>query len=431
MRKAVVVGSGAGGAAVAKELQGFFDVIVLEAGKEFRRFRTDLRKIERLKKAGLLFNEKWIEALFPAMRIRKGSGGMVLVSGRGTGGTTPLATANALRLDRDLKDLGIDLDPEFNELENEIPVTTAHQEFWNENTRRLFDAFAALGLRPDLMPKMGRFENCAACGKCTLGCPNGVKWDSRQFLVSAARKGATVRTGITATKVRIRGGAALGVEARTGTRRLFFPADAVVLAAGGFGTPPLLERSGIAAEARFFVDPVLCVAARLKHSHQNRDIPMPFFARKEGYILSPYFDYLSYFFNRDWRPPAGGILSLMIKLADDDRGFSRTRKVEKILSGKDREKLKEAADICAEILGSLGIRKEDLFFGTLNAGHPGGGLPLDRLSASSFHDPRLPENLYVADASLLPRSLGAPPTLTIMALAKRIARLVIRKFADG
>jgi choline dehydrogenase-like flavoprotein len=29
----------------------------------------------------------------------------------------------------------------------------------------------------------------------------------------------------------------------------------------------------------------------------------------------------------------------------------------------------------------------------------------------------------VADASLLPRSMGNPPSLTIMALAKRVARL--------
>jgi len=33
MKKAIVVGSGAGGATAAKELQGAFDVTLLEAGK--------------------------------------------------------------------------------------------------------------------------------------------------------------------------------------------------------------------------------------------------------------------------------------------------------------------------------------------------------------------------------------------------------------
>jgi choline dehydrogenase-like flavoprotein len=35
----------------------------------------------------------------------------------------------------------------------------------------------------------------------------------------------------------------------------------------------------------------------------------------------------------------------------------------------------------------------------------------------------------VADASLLPESLGRPPILTIMALATRIARLCAERFA--
>ena len=70
-----------------------------------------------------------------------------------------------------------------------------------------------------------------------------------------------------------------------------------------------------------------------------------------------------------------------------------------------------------------GVDKSRLFFGTLNAGHPGGMLPLNAAQAKTFHDPRLPENVFVADASLFPAALGNPPILTIMAMAKRIASL--------
>ena len=62
--------------------------------------------------------------------------------------------------------------------------------------------------------------------------------------------------------------------------------------------------------------------------------------------------------------------------------------------------------------------------GTRNAGHPGGMLPLTENEKASLHHPSLPDNLYVADATILPRSMGNPPMLTIMALAKKIAGLL-------
>jgi choline dehydrogenase-like flavoprotein len=77
--------------------------------------------------------------------------------------------------------------------------------------------------------------------------------------------------------------------------------------------------------------------------------------------------------------------------------------------------------VCEEILARLGVRRETMFLGTLNAGHPGGVLPLTCDDAEDLHAARLPDNLYVADASLLPRSFGKPPSLTIMALARRVA----------
>jgi choline dehydrogenase-like flavoprotein len=71
----------------------------------------------------------------------------------------------------------------------------------------------------------------------------------------------------------------------------------------------------------------------------------------------------------------------------------------------------------------MGVKKENIFLGTINAGHPGGMLPLQAVNAQNLHPDVLPENLYVADATLFPKSLGNPPILTIMALAKRISRV--------
>ena len=94
MNRAVVVGSGAGGAMCARELQGKYQVTVLEAGREFRPFAADLGLIAKLRGSGLLFDAREIEWLFPAMSIRKADAGMLVVSGRATGGTTTLGTGN-------------------------------------------------------------------------------------------------------------------------------------------------------------------------------------------------------------------------------------------------------------------------------------------------------------------------------------------------
>jgi choline dehydrogenase-like flavoprotein len=271
---------------------------------------------------------------------------------------------------------------------------------------------------------MGRHERCRNCGRCVLGCPHGIKWDSREFLKDATAKGAKLETGVRVERLEIRGGEATGVWVRKGIRRRFVPADFVVISAGGLGTPAILAASGFPGEPRLFVDPVLCVAAPYPGARQNIELPMPFYIQKQGFMISPYFDHLSFFFNRRWKPPAENILSLMIKLADEGQGSVENGRIRKTLTPGDKAKLSEATALCTEMFGRLGIPEKDLFLGTLNAGHPGGMFPLTRAEAKTLHHDRLPGNVYIADASLLPAALGRPPILTIMALAKAVARRI-------
>lgn len=425
MKKAIVVGSGAGGATIAKELQGHYEVTVLEAGKEFKPFGMKLEDLEQLKRFKLFFDEREIQFVIPAFKIRRITDEMILINGIGLGGTTTICTGNALRMDQHLKTLGIDLDPEFEEVFQEIPVTTAHQKKWHKVTRSLFAIFQELDLKPQPMPKMGEYEHCLHCGRCQLGCPNGIKWDSRRFLKIAQEKGAEVITGCCVESVVIKDGRATGVEAKNGWTHHFFPADLVVLAAGGLGTPVILDQSGISCEPHLFVDPVLCVAGRSPKIMQHKEITMPFVSIQEHIILSPYFDHLSFFFNPDWRLHTDDIVSIMIKLADDGYGNISRQGVEKALTDQDRCRLDEGVVICKEILRRFGVSQEDIILGTIIAGHPGGMLPLTEKETSNFHSDRLPENLYVADASLLPKSLGNPPILTIIAMAKRISKICL------
>ena len=434
MKRAIVVGSGAGGAMAARELAATFEVTVLEEGPEFKPFDHDLGRLARMRSTGLFVDPRMIRALFPAMRMRMAADRMALVCGAATGGTTTLATGNALRCDDALLQLGIDLGPEFGALLAELPVSTDHERRWRPVTRELFSACDKLGLKPTVTPKLVDYSRCVRCGRCVLGCPTGAKWDSRDHLRQAIARGARVLTGTKVERVLLGGSGqetsrATGVVVRRRGRTRFLPADLVVLAAGGFGTPAILRSSGLATQDRLFVDPVLCVAAPAEGSFSDQEVPMPFFTEGDGYIISPYFDYLSFFFERSWKRPGCDIVSLMIKLADTESGSVSGRgKVTKALSARDRQRLAAATESCVEILGSLGARRDSIFLGMLNAGHPGGTVPLTGRERDQLHSDDLPRNIYVADASLLPRSLGKPPSLTIMALAMRVAEVCKERF---
>lgn len=417
---ALVIGTGAGGAMMARELSETYSVTVLERGGPFHPFSLPVGKLSSLRKSGLFLDERMITPLLPSMRIAK-TGDMVLVRGIGVGGTTTLATGNAVRYDGALRDIGLDLDPEFARLQEELPITTAHQDRWTECTWKMYRLFEEMGLDPVVTPKFLDASRCAGCGHCAIGCPTGAKWDTRALLSEALSRGAVLHTGCRVMKLETEGDqvSAVLVKEHGKTRR--YQADLVVLCAGGIGTPEILESSGIACQDTLFVDPVLCVAGPLPGLGQDRQLLMPFISQQEGYILSPYMDYLSFFFHRQWRSPMRDLASIMIKLADEEKGGLEGRKVRKTLTEKDKEGLQSAAQICGEFLERLGVSREAQFLGILNAGHPGGMLPLTAAEEESLHSPLLPANLYLADATLLPRAMGNPPILTILALSMRIA----------
>ncbi len=422
-RTAIVVGTGAGGAMAARELQGRYQVTLLEAGRAFKPFSLPVNKLAGLRRTGLFLDERMIRPLLPAMKVAK-TPDMVLVWGEGVGGTTTLATGNAVRCDGALRELGIDLGAEFEALCRELPISTDHQANWTDCTRRMFQIFEDMGLSPVATPKFTDAARCVDCGHCAIGCPTGAKWDTRALVEQAVSAGAQLVTGCRVTGLGIEGGRVRSVHARHGGRKCSYQADLVVLAAGGLGTPLILESAGIPCEKTLFVDPVLCVAGPLAGFGQDRQLLMPFISQQDGYILSPYMDYLSFFFNKHWRLPMRDIASVMIKLADEETGAVNDRGIDKRMTALDETRMKAAVLQCREILKRLGVPEEKQFLGTLNAGHPGGMLPLTEKERDTLHDPRLPENLYVADATILPRAMGNPPMLTIMALAKKIAAML-------
>lgn len=423
-KTAIVIGSGAGGAVVALELLEKYDVTILEAGGDFKPFSASLEKLATLRPTGIYRDENQIKMFVPNMSIDK-SEEIAIARGIGVGGTTTLATGNAARFDESLKEIGINLDEEFDYYLNTLDISTEHQKKWNDGTKKLFKTCEDMGLNPVVMPKLIDANRCINCSHCAIGCPTDAKWDTRALVDEALEKGAQIIKNCKVTDFTIENNTVTQVNAKVKGKTKTFEADLIVLAAGGLGSPVILENSGIKCEDTLFVDPLICVAGESPDFNQHKQLLMSFYCKQDGFILSPYIDYLSFFFNKDWRLPAKDIACIMIKMADEENGKMDGEKVQKKMTDKDWSTMNKAIDLCHEILEKMDIPRDKQFVGLLNAGHPAGMLPLTENEKDTLHNPSLPENLYVADATILPKTMGFPPMLTIMALAKKIASVIL------
>jgi len=156
--------------------------------------------------------------------------------------------------------------------------------------------------------------------------------------------------------------------------------------------------------------------------------PMAWFIKEDNYILSPYFDLLSYWFHRPWKEvSADDRVGMMIKLADVEQGsVDANGTVTKALTDLDRKRLEDAKVNAIKIMEASGVAGP-FVDGMIHGGHLGGTVPLTSNDVKTMHPSWLPENLWVADLSLMPRSQGLPAMLTTSALALRVSKQIIEE----
>lgn len=425
--RAIVVGTGAGGATAARELANAgFEVIILEAGKEFKPFRRLLSLAEPFRRTGLLGSEKTFTRLFPPMDIMRSSDELVLVRGMATGGSTVLSCGNMVRAEHGLKEIGLDLTPEFEKIEKDIGVTEFPRKRWQPITEKMFEAAEKLGLEPKATPKAVDSIKCVSCGLCELGCTTDARWDSRRFLDDAINAGAVLFTSSPVEKVIIENGQAKGVI--VGSKAI--KADIVVLAAGGIGTAQILKASGLPAKDNLWVDIVLTLGGVLKGANQIKEPPMVWYTKHEDYILSPYLDILSHWFHKPWKNVSiDNRVGVMVKLADIEGGaVFADGKVQKTIKREDHLRLDEAVGEAKKIMEYAGV-SGPFVSGVHNGGHLGGTVPLTKDDVDSMKPLWLPEGLWAADLSLAPRSQGLPTILLASAMALKVTGKISEKYA--
>ncbi|HJP66619.1 MAG TPA: GMC family oxidoreductase [Actinomycetota bacterium] len=482
----VVVGSGAGGAPVARALaRAGWVVAVVEEGSTFT--REDFRgpEIDRLR---MLYRGG-------GATVTVGRPPVVVPVGRAVGGTTVGNSGTCFRTAervvaswRDRFGLTLspdDLEPHYEDVEATLRVAPVPWEVMGGNGLIAHRGATALGIAG--RPLDRNAPGCRGSGVCVAGCPvDGKHGVHLNYLPQAIEAGAEILGRCRVDRLLFEGDRAVGVAATllTADGRPAGPFTVrarrgVVVAAGAPFTPGLLRRSGIRGRGIgrvLRIHPAAAVSAIFDEEIRGWRGVM------QSYLVDALAD-RGIMLEATFPPPSLGYAEVGIGLS----GPERKRMIEQLpnmavlgclvsdtSSGRviglgpgrmpimaysvnrfDAERLREGMLLSARILFAAGAREVH----PMISGAPlvrsaaeaaavfGRAWPASALRLTAYHpmgtarmgaDPagvldewgrvHGADRLVVADASVFPTSLGVNPQVTIMAFASRAAEGILQRW---
>jgi choline dehydrogenase-like flavoprotein len=481
----VIVGSGAGGATMARELaDAGVDVVIVEEGGYHP---TESFTAEAGRSVRTLYRDGGVG-------LALGNPPVLFSEGRCVGGSTVVNGGMSWRtpphvLDRWASAEGVesiapqDMEPYFAEVETGISVALQDPETIGPDSQLLKAGADALGWK--IIPNLRNQLHCAGTNNCTNGCPTGAK---RSMLVTsiprALSRGARLFADCRIERITLSGGAAAGVTGRfirpggEPGPRLTVRSPVVVVAGGAVQTPALLARSGVKSRSgqlgrnltlhpnakvvaffdhdvtgwhgvhqafqirEFMADGILITAVNLPPSLLA--LGMPGHGSELGELMADYNRIVT----------AGCLV--------EDTGTGRVRTVPGLgpqvtyqITDADTERVIRGVELTAEAMFAAGAKRVLLPF----AGMPpargtsevrqllADPVPKRSIELFTVHlmgTARMSENpqrgvtdsfgafhgvpgLFVADASLFPGPIGVNPMETILALVTRNARRLIEQ----
>ncbi len=424
--KTVVVGSGPGGATVARELaRRGQDVLVLERGAQHRplgSYATLYRMVDRH------------DALTPhAVSIEGNAFGSFLT----VGGCSIAFCGTAVPPHPMLKErYGIDLEPYVAEATSELEVAPLPERLIGEGAKRIQRAARAEGLDWRPFPKFIDPDKCDLSMECYAGCRTGAKWSARDYIEEATGNGGRLRTHMRVDEVLTDGTRATGVRGTGQSGPFEVEAETVVLAANGLGTALILQASGFPTAGQgVFVDPLITTYGSYPGPGSTRDIPMScgtFDLLEEGIFMCDAWDpwpflfigmltagreHLSGNMGRMRRYPHS--LGVMTKIKDRLNGsVMPDGRVSKPIEGEETRLFARGAEIATRILTRAGCDPSTIFSTPPMGSNPSGTVRIGNLVDTDLRTEVA--GLYVCDTSVLPEPDGIPPVLTVIALGKRL-----------
>ena len=470
----VVVGTGAGGAVVGKELiDRGLAVLFVEEGEHIRRNRFD----GSARNAHLNFYRA-------AASI--GNAPMPVFIGRLVGGSTAVNGATCFRtppwiLEGWNEALGTDdfapeaMAPHFDKVFERLQIAPAPRHLVGPIGDIMARGADALGI--DHGPILRNAPGCNGEGFCDFGC----RTDARQstnlsYIPTALERGGMLVTELTAETVMLEGSRAVGIECRARDGgRVRVRAPTVIYAGGAVPTPMMLLRQGIGNRSgmvgkNLSLHPSAGVAAFMNERVDGmKHIPQGYMVHgmgREGILVSaasPDYNYAPVLFSATGdrlmqrMDEIENVANFGVLVRDESRGRVRLGPnglplITYGINQRDADLMKKglaqtarmalaagAREAHPSVMPGASLRNEDdvraferrKLTGSqlmVTSYHPLGTCKMGRDPATSVvgldHRVHDVDGLYIVDGSTVPSALGVNPQVTIMAMATRAAGLI-------
>ncbi|MBK7585622.1 MAG: GMC family oxidoreductase [Myxococcales bacterium] len=477
----VVVGTGAGGAVVAKELaeQGVA-VLLVEEGDYHQRQDFTRRSMPATQQ---LYRDAGLTGVI-------GNAVIPVPLGKSVGGSTTINSGTCFRvpdwiLENWRKDLGLleltaeHLAPYYEKVERTLEVGASSKSARGPVSDVIGEGCDKLGWSH--FPVRRNAPDCDGQGVCQWGCPTDAKRSMNvSYVPLALKRGAQLVTGLKVTEVLMERGRAVGVRGRAlpDGRRVDVRARAVILACGALLTPVLLLKNGLANHSgqvgrNLSVHPATSVTALFdrpirgyNHVPQGHGVDQ---FHREGILMlgasapldmgSTLFPFVGRRYV-DLMEKYENVASFGVMVEDGPNGRVTLgpgkRPVTLYHLGKhERRLLAKGSAAIARIFRAAGattcyteIHGHDQLSSdadierleratpaghdmTMVGFHPLGSCRMGKSASSSVVDTSYETHdvpgLYIVDGSVVPTSLAVNPQLTIMALATRAGELIAKR----
>jgi choline dehydrogenase-like flavoprotein len=499
----LVIGSGAGGGSIARDLSAAGrEVLVIEAGGLYTEATFPTKERDA-------YERLYLDSGFTATADAH----IAILAGGTVGGGTTVNWMTAIPIPEPVRE----------EWEGEHGVTGASGDGFTRDLKTVLQEIGAKDSQDVPLKdaaiirgaeKLGwsseRIQinraKCGDCGTCTFGCKVGSKQSAlRLHLAQAVANGARVLPDCKAEQLVIKNGAATGAITTLGTRagtprRLEIIAKTVVVSGGALRTPVLLQRSGlthpaigknlrlhpVSLVAGVFEEPVEMWRGTMQAAKSSRFIDpdeerngyiiesapghpgllalgIPWTSRAEHARLMRLARYIAPFLAIVRDDASGSVTASRAGFAEinyrttprDERGLRHAlRSMSRIAEAAGASEIIAAGSPPMSWRRSQGSEALEVYLrrlqrfdfapnrGTVFSAHQMGTARMGSDSNDHVCDPwgrvrsttrprpsdphgGLVKGLYVADGSLFPTALGVNPMVTILAVAKRVARTII------